>query len=317
MNKKLGFLFSGQGSQYAKMGLELASTYDVVKDTYNEADQILGFSISDICFQENDKLNVTSYTQPAIVTTSVAFTRLIDKFGIKATHVSGLSLGEYSALCYSKSLSFEDCLKLVYKRGTLMQECVPVGIGTMAAIIGLSKNEVSESISTIDGIVELTNHNCPGQIIIGGEKEAVHTAMKLLEAKAKKVVELNVSGPFHTSMLKPAAESLYEYLQNTDFKTPVLKTYSNVTGKTYDSIDEIKTLLKEQVMSCVNFDTQIREMINDGVTTFIEFGPKNTLCNFAKFVAKDMGIKIKTYNVEDIKTLEKTLSKVGDIYVTR
>ncbi|MBV7273265.1 ACP S-malonyltransferase [Clostridiaceae bacterium UIB06] len=307
---KIAFLFSGQGAQYVGMGKELYDNIEVCREAFESADEALGFSISKICFDgPEDDLNSTENTQPAVLTVSIAALKALESHGITADVTAGLSLGEYSALVYSGVLDFKEAVKLVKKRGKYMQEAVPQGIGTMAAIIGLNEEsirEVCDECSNI-GIVEPANLNCPGQIVIAGEVNAVEAACnKLKEKGALKTVMLAVSGPFHTSMLAPAAEKLETELDNVsinDFKIPVI---TNVTGDVIEGKEKVKPYLKKQVMSTVLFEKSIKKMMDMGVDTFVEIGPGKALSSFVKKINR----KATILNVQDLKSLESTIEKL-------
>ena len=305
---KIAFIFPGQGAQYIGMGKELYENIEVCKNIFNIADKELGFKLSEMCFEgELEELNITENTQPAILTTSIAALMALSQKGIKCDVTAGLSLGEYSALVCSGVMDFKDAVKLVKKRGRFMQEAVPVGIGTMAAIIGLTADLVQEACSeaSSSGIVEIANLNCPGQIVIAGEIEAVELAcVKALGKGAKKALRLSVSAPFHTSMLKPAAEKLEIELQNISFYDIVIPVMTNVTGDYIKSKNDIKSNLKIQVMTSVLWETIIRNMIKDGVDTFVEIGPGKVLSGFVKKIDR----KLTVVNVEDMASLDRAVA---------
>lgn len=303
---KIAFVFAGQGAQYVGMGKELAENIEACSDVFKEADKALGFEISKICFEgPKEALDTTENTQPAILTTSIACLRALEEKEIVPDVTAGLSLGEYSALVCSGVLDFADAVRLVKKRGRFMQEAVPAGIGTMAAILGLSAEDVKKvCLDASDaGIVEPANFNCPGQIVIGGEIAALNLASEKAKERGGKVIPLSVSAPFHTSMLKLAARRLEEELLNVEVKDIRLPYITNVTAEYVKETSEIKELLKKQVMSSVLWESSIRKMLEDGVDTFIELGPGKALSGFIKKIDR----KVKVLNVEDLKSLEKTI----------
>lgn len=304
---KTAFIFPGQGAQYIGMGKELFENIEVCKNIFNIADSELNFELSKLCFEgSEEELNITENTQPAILATSIAALMALSEQGIKCDVTAGLSLGEYSALVCSGVMDFKDAVKLVKKRGRFMQEAVPVGIGTMAAIIGLEANLVQEACSEAktSGIVEIANLNCPGQIVIAGEIAAVELACDIAKEKgAKRAMLLSVSAPFHTSMLKPAAEKLDIELKNINLQDITIPVMTNVTGDYVNSKDDIKANLKLQVMSSVLWETIIRNMIKDGVDTFVEIGPGKVLSGFVKKIDR----KLTVVNVEDMASLDKAV----------
>lgn len=303
---KIAFIFSGQGAQYNGMGKELYDNFEVCRNVFDSADNALGFKISELCFGENDDLNKTEFTQPAILTMSIAAAKLMEEKGVKADYAAGLSLGEYSALVESGVLDFSDAVQLVRKRGRFMTEAVPAGEGAMAAVLNLSAELIQEACEEASdlGRVMIANYNCPGQIAIAGDKAAVEKAEKIvIEKGAKRAVRLNVSGPFHTSLLKPASDRLNSELKNikiNDMKIPVV---TNLTGDLINDKNDIVDILTKQVMNPVKWEQSINRLIELGADTFIELGPGKTLSSFVKKISK----KVKVFNVEDIKTLEKTM----------
>lgn len=311
----IAFIFSGQGSQYIGMGKELYENIPLCREVFDKGNSILDFNIKDLIFNgDKEELNITENTQPAILMTSIAAMMALEKSGVKADVVAGLSLGEYTALIAAKTLSFEDGLALVKKRGRFMQESVPVGIGKMVAVIGLPLEKLKLVVQDASnkGIVEIANYNTKNQIVIGGEKEAVEIAKDLaIKEGAKRVIELKVSGPFHTSLLEEASIKLKEELQNIKFNDPSIKIISNVTADFVNSKEDIRDLLTKQVKSSVRLSETIERMLSNGVDTFIEIGPGRVLSSFIREIAKDKEATVKIFNVEDMKSLEKTIKGVS------
>ncbi|GAA0745503.1 ACP S-malonyltransferase [Clostridium oceanicum] len=309
---KIAFVFSGQGAQYEGMGKEL-NTIPECREVFKAADKALGFSLSHMCFEgSKDELNKTENTQPAVLTVSIAAMKALESYGVNPDITAGLSLGEYSALVCSKVIDFKEAVSLVRKRGTYMEEAVPQGEGTMAAIIGLKKDKIKEVIEGAKpfGKVEVSNINCPGQIVIGGEVKAVEKACEIAkEKRALKCVMLKVSGPFHTSMLKKAADKLYDNLKNIEMNNIEIPVVTNVTGNFIEDKDKIKDTLKKQVMTTVLWEDCVNTMLNDGVDVFIELGPSKVLSSFIKKVNR----KVKILNVEDLKSLDKTVNELKNL----
>ena len=307
---KIAFVYSGQGAQYQGMGQEFYEANQTVRELFDEATEVLGFDMAALCFNGNDKLNETTYTQPAILTVSVAIDTLLKEHGIEPEVVAGLSLGEYSALVKAGVLDFKEALLLVKKRGQFMTEAVPSGAGAMSAIMGLDRETVKAACLEASqlGVVTPANYNMPGQIVIAGMKAAVERAGEILTEKgAKRVIPLQVSVHFHTALLEPAAKQLEKALENVSIHEPKLPIISNTEAKVIGNQAEIAPLLVRQVMSPVLWEDSVRTMIDDlGVTTFIEVGPGKALSSFIKKIDRSVTV----LNVENQKSLEKTLEKL-------
>lgn len=298
---KIAFIFPGQGAQACGMGQDFYEQTETGKRIFDKATELMGFSMPQLCFEENDRLDITEYTQAAMVTASIAMMRVLEENGIKPDVAAGLSLGEYCALAAAGVMSDEDAIRTVRQRGILMQEAVPVGEGAMAAILALDAAAIEEVTGAMEG-VWIANYNCPGQIVISGEKAAVEEACeKLKAAGAKRAVMLNVSGPFHSGMLADAGEKLGEVLSQVELHEPQIPYVANVTAQYVKSAAEVKELLTRQVSSSVRWQQSVEAMIAEGVDTFIEIGPGKTLAGFMRKISRD----VKTLNVEKLEDIGK------------
>ncbi len=311
--KKIAFVFPGQGAQYVGMGQDFADNYEIASKVFDEASEAIGYDMKELCFNSSDEeLKKTENTQPSILTASYAIYKVIEEKGIVPHAVAGLSLGEYSALVAAGAIDFKDGVKVVQKRGRYMQEEVPMGVGAMAAILGLENEKVIEAceMSKDSGIVEAANYNCPKQLVIAGEVMAVEKAVEQCkEFGAKKAVMLPVSAPFHTSMLRGAGEKLGQELEQIEIKKHSIPVVSNVDAEYVGCHTTIKDKLIKQVSSPVQWEKSVETMINDGVDVFLQIGPGNSLTKFIKKISKDVTVM----NIEDIDSLEKTLAKLESL----
>ena len=315
---KTAFIFPGQGAQFVGMGKDFYDNFSVAREVFDIADESLGKSISKLCFEGPDEeLIKTENTQPAILATSIAIYKALQQEGVDFEYAAGLSLGEYTALVSANALELEEALPLVQKRGKLMQEAVPLGKGGMAAVLGLDKEKVEEAIDKVEdfGVVEIANYNCPGQIVISGERDVLKLAAE--EAKklgAKKVVFLPVSAPFHCSLLQPAGERLKEELKKVRINDLNKVVVANVDAKPIKDKEEVPPRLIRQVSNSVLWCDSVNTMIDNGVDTFVEVGPGKSLTGFVKRTAKARGVKVNTLNIssmEDFKEACEFLSREG------
>lgn len=298
---RIAFIFPGQGAQVCGMGQDFYEQTETGKKIFDKASGLLGFSMPELCFEKNDRLDITEYTQAAMVTAGIAMMRELEEKGIKPDVAAGLSLGEYCALAAAGVMSDEDAIRTVRQRGILMQEAVPVGEGAMAAILALDAAAIEAVTGAMEG-VWIANYNCPGQIVISGKKAAVEEACeKLKAAGAKRALLLNVSGPFHSGMLTVAGEKLAQVLADVEIHTPRIPYVANVNAQFVTTAEPVKDLLTRQVSSSVRWQQSVEAMINDGVDTFIEIGPGRTLAGFMKKISKE----VKTMNVEKLEDIEK------------
>ncbi len=312
---KLAFLFPGQGAQYVGMGADLARAYREARETFDEADEVLGFSLSRLCFEgPAERLQETPITQPAILTASVACLRILERYGWRADVVAGLSLGEYTALVAAGALRFRDAVALVHKRGRFMEEAVPAGQGAMAAVIGLDREAVAEACrrgAAASGlVVEAVNFNCPGQVVIAGHAAAVERAGDEARALgARKVVPLAVSGPFHSSLMASARERLAAELERVPMADAAVPVVANVSGTCVRTAAEIRRALVEQVARPVLWEDGVRRMIADGVDHFVEVGPGTVLTGFLRKIDRE----VRVQNVQDLPSLERLLDLKGEV----
>lgn len=304
---RTAFIFPGQGAQVCGMGKDFYENTEIGRQVFDRATELMGFSMPELCFEKNDRLDITEYTQAAMVTTGIAMMKVLENAGIYPDVTAGLSLGEYNALTAAGGMSADDAIISVRQRGIFMQEAVPTGIGAMAAILALDAEVIEHVLSTMKD-VWIANYNCPGQIVISGKKEAVEEAcMKLKEAGAKRTVLLNVSGPFHSKMLEGAGEKLGTVLDAIEIRKPVIPYVANVTAEYVTEADVIKPLLMKQVSSSVRWQQSVETMIRDGVDTFVEIGPGKTLSGFIKKISRE----VKILNVGTLEDIEKTVEALS------
>lgn len=304
---KTAFIFPGQGAQAAGMGKDFYEAYPKAAEIYDMASDLLKLDMKALCFEGNDKLDLTEYTQAALVTTCLAMEKVLEEAGVKPDITAGLSLGEYCAIHAAGGMSAADAIRTVRERGILMQDTVPAGEGGMAAVLGMEAAAIEEGLRGIEG-VWIANYNCPGQIVITGRKAAVEKASQALKEKgARRVLPLNVSGPFHSPMLEPAGEKLLETLNQVEFTPLQIPYVTNVTAEPVTDIRLTKELLKQQVSSSVRWQQSMEYMLANGVDTFVEIGPGKTLTGFLRKIDRSAVV----YQVGTCGDIEKVASALA------
>lgn len=305
--KKIAFIFPGQGSQYVGMGKDFYETFPCAKEMIDLAEKVSGIPMKELLFEENENINITKYTQIAMLTDELAIWSVLREKGLESVVNAGLSLGEYAALVASGVMTPEDAFRVVAKRGEYMQEAVPTG-GAMTAVLGADTAVIEKICEETEGIVSIANYNCPGQIVITGEQQAVDAAAAALkEAGAKRCTPLNVSGPFHSAMLLPAGEKLAAELEHVEIHEIAVPYITNVTADYVTDPSQVKELLKKQISSSVRWQQSVERMIADGVEAFIEIGPKKSLCGFMKRIDKT----VPAYHVDKVTDLDSVLSELA------
>lgn len=304
---KIAFIYPGQGAQKAGMGRDFYENSSLAKDVYDQASELLQLDLRKLCFEENDQLDLTEYTQAAMVTTCLAMTKYVMDGGLKPQVTAGLSLGEYCAVSTAGGMSEADAIRLVRRRGILMQNTVPAGEGAMAAVMGADTGLIETCLAPIEG-ASIANYNCPGQIVITGKSAAVAQAAESLKAAGvRRVIPLNVSGPFHSPMLAPAGEALAKEMAAMDFTPLAIPYVTNVTAEFVTDISEIKGLLARQVASPVRWQESMENMIAAGVDTFVEIGPGKTLAGFMRKINRNVNM----YNIGTIEEAKKVMEALA------
>ena len=302
---KIAFLFPGQGAQKAGMGQDFYEKYPSARQVFDQASQWLSLDMKALCFEKNDRLNLTEYTQAALVTTCLAMEKVVEECGLHPDITAGLSLGEYCAIAVSGGMSVKDAIVTVRKRGILMEHAVPAGEGSMAAVIGLDADKIQNAIAGTKA--EIANYNCPGQIVITGKKSAVEQAVEALKAAGvRRCVMLNVSGPFHSPMMIPAGEALDQEMADMQWSELKIPYVTNVTAEYVTDIHETRALLAKQVASSVRWQASMERMIADGVDTFVEIGPGKTLAGFMRKINRNA----KVYTVNTVEDAQKVIEEL-------
>lgn len=305
---RTAFIFPGQGAQKAGMGADFYASFDTAKQIYENASQWLSLDMQTLCFKENERLDLTEYTQAALVTTELAMAHVIREQGLAPHVTAGLSLGEYCAVEMAGGMSLKSAVCTVRERGILMENAVPAGLGSMAAVLGMEAETIEECLASVDN-VEIANYNCPGQIVITGKKEGVKQAGEILKERgAKRVLPLNVSGPFHSSMLKAAGEKLEKVLEGQSFTPLTIPYVTNVTAEYVCDEKDIKSLLTKQISSSVRWQQSVENMIAEGVDTFVEIGPGKTLTGFIRKINR----QVSAYSIQTVEDMEKVIKAVKE-----
>lgn len=303
---KIAFIFPGQGAQKAGMGKDFYENSEIAAKIVDRASELLDLDMKALCFEENDQLDQTEYTQAALVTVCLAMEQVLEARGLKPDVTAGLSLGEYCAIAAAGGMEIEDAITTVRKRGILMQNAVPDGKGSMAAVLGMTGEAIEAVVDPMDG-VSIANYNCPGQIVITGLKESVEKAAEeLKKAGAKRVLPLNVSGPFHSPFLTEAGEELGKVLEQVELHDLAIPYVTNVTAEFITDISRTRALLAGQVASSVRWEQSMRNMIADGVDTFVEVGPGKTLAGFLKKIDRSA----RVLNVSVWEDVEKVVNEL-------
>lgn len=304
---KLAFLYPGQGVQRSGMGQDFYENSPLSREVFDQASEVLGLDMKKLCFEKNERLDLTEYTQAALVTTYLAMTKELESRGIRADITAGLSLGEYAAIAAAGAMRQEQAIRLVRKRGILMQNTYPAGKGAMCAVLALEDTVIEQVLAEMED-VSIANYNCPGQIVITGRKEQVESAKERLEAAgARRCIPLNVSGPFHSPLLKKAGEELAAEMENMEFVSLRIPYVTNVTAQKVTESPEIKPLLARQVYSPVYWMQSVRTMIGEGVDTFIEIGPGQTLAGFMKKIAPEAKV-LRLAKWDDLEKISDSCS---------
>ena len=302
---KTVYMFPGQGAQYIGMARDFYDRYNICKAVFDLASSVTGLDIPALCFEENEKIHITEYTQIAMLAAETAIYMAMEQAGLKPDYAAGLSLGEYGALIVSKALDPADAFRIIRKRGIFMQEAVPQG-GAMAAVLGLGAQEIEAACAQTDGIVSVANYNCPGQIVITGEQDAVAAAGEACKAAgAKRVMPLKVSGPFHSKMLEGAGEKLAAELEQVPLRGIVIPYVSNVTADFVTDAAQVKGLLQKQVSSPVRWQQSVERLLAEGADELVEIGPGHTLSGFVKKINRDAAV----YHIEKPEDLEAYVNR--------